>query len=1015
MTSRDIIENEEEGGDMASSTRSAALRQLGQLFETGTATGLDDRHLLERFVDRRDEVAFAAIIERHGPMVLGVCRAVLGNTAEVEDAFQATFLVLMRRAATIRGRDAIGGWLHRVAYRIAIQAAAEASKRRTLERRAGELAATRQGIADVPDELRAILHEEVDRLPERLRMPVVLCDLEGLERSDAARQLGWTEGALRGRLARARAKLRDRLARRGIGLSLALLTEALAKESTAAVPHIWVNELVKAAAMPAGKVVATGAITATAAKLAQATLATLFTAQAKGVATVGVLLVALGLIGSHTIPAGRAQAGDEDATGTQQPAPKPAPAPSPKPTQPEIEDRANPFTFAGIVLDPDGKPFAGAKLTVEGTGVKDTAHPPVRAASGTDGRFRFECPATDFVLGTDWKIPFGCSVVARAEGFALGASSYSGPSYDLTLHMARDDVPVQGRIVDLAGKPVPGVSVSARGIWANATGDLTAWLESLAAPNSETKPGPALDRKLTPWLILQADRPLFPPTVTDRDGRFRISGIGRERYAELWIEEPSIVTTAIHARTRPGPVIGDPDHPTDQYGRPKFVLYGAEFTYKASPSRPIEGTVFDRETGQPLPGITIRPDRPTITTTDRVSAITNAEGRYHLTGLPINQPIILPINQPIMLMATAPCDQPFNLFGMKRHELPDESLPYMRSTTPFPRADPKSNDPIRLDFKLQRGVWISGRVFDKRDGRPVPQTRVTYVADRDNPTLIKVGIDTFQGFDYGQDAAADGSFRLAVFPGPGLIAAKTARSADYAWGVGTESISRLVEGKKRHRFGYPAAPIPFRPDSYNVVAAVDPAPTDRAVKIDLPLDTGRVLRLETIDADGNLEELDAVSGRDDQPHWEPVQGPPRSDVSIMKLIAGKTRVVTARNANKALIGQVELNGEIERPVRLTLIPWGEIHGRLVLVGNQTRPEDVQIFSSGGLKTPAPWVVRIQKDGRFRIEGLVPGRSYSFLALGRQGKSIGEILHDVSVKPGEAKDVGEVTPKSWRSN
>jgi hypothetical protein len=510
-----------------------------------------------------------------------------------------------------------------------------------------------------------------------------------------------------------------------------------------------------------------------------------------------------------------------------------------------------------------------------------------------------------------------------------------------------------------------------------------------------------------PRLVLQGDRPLLPPTVTDRDGRFRISGIGRERYAQLWIEGPSIVTAAVWARTRPGPTIGDPDQPSDRHGRPKFILYGAEFSYKANPSRPVEGTVLDRETGRPLPGITIRSERPFVAApaTEYVSAVTDAEGRYRLTGLPVVGPI--------MLLATAPCDRPRRMFETTSDELPDESLPYMRSTTRLPGADPKSKDPIRLDFKLQRGVWVSGRVLDKRDGRPV-QARVSYAAYRDNPTLLKVGVDSFQGYEYGQNATADGSFRLAVFPGPGLIAAATSQSDDYARGVGAESIPRLAEDQKKQTLGYPCVPASFHPAMFNVVAEISPRPTDQAVAIDLLFDTGRVLKLETVDSDGNLEVADALSGRDDRSYWEPVQGPPRSDFSVMKLVPGKKRIVTARNANKALIGQIELNGKEERPARLTLASWGEIHGRLVLAGEQPRPEDVQIFSGSGLERPAPWLIRIQKDGTFRIEGLVPGRSYSFFAMDRQGKSIGEILRDVSLKPGEVRDFGDLVMKPEKS-
>ena len=165
----------------------------------------------------KDAVAFEALVARHGPMVLATCRAVLKNEHDVEDAFQTTFLVLARKAHSIRGGDALGGWLHRVAYRAAVQASVEAKKRRRKEAEASAMApldASRPGL-ETDHDLRPILHEEIDRLPESQRLPVVLCDLEGLTYEQAAEQLRWTVPTLRCRLAKARQRLKGRLTRRG--------------------------------------------------------------------------------------------------------------------------------------------------------------------------------------------------------------------------------------------------------------------------------------------------------------------------------------------------------------------------------------------------------------------------------------------------------------------------------------------------------------------------------------------------------------------------------------------------------------------------------------------------------------------------------------------------------------------------------------------------------------------------------------------------------------------------------
>src|SRR5262249_44362730 len=184
-----------------------------------------DAQLLEHFVRRRDEAAFAAILRRHGPMVLSVCRRVLGHDADAEDAFQATFLVLVRQASSVIRRNSLASWLYGVAHNTALKAKAMNSKRRIKEREAARLRS--EPVAAGPDGLEALLDGELSRLPEHYRQAVVLCDLEGRTVGDAARQLGCPQGTVASRLARGRALLARRLARLGVGLSGAALTAAL--------------------------------------------------------------------------------------------------------------------------------------------------------------------------------------------------------------------------------------------------------------------------------------------------------------------------------------------------------------------------------------------------------------------------------------------------------------------------------------------------------------------------------------------------------------------------------------------------------------------------------------------------------------------------------------------------------------------------------------------------------------------------------------------------------------------
>src|SRR5438445_7385763 len=206
----------------------AIHRLLGYVrrYADADAGPASDARLLGRYVADRDEAAFELLVWRHAGLVFGVCRRVLGDSHAAEDAFQATFLALARKARAIRRGESLSGWLHRVARRIASRARTSTVRRILVERRAAI------GIAVTSDEcglgdVRAVVDEEVDRLPERLRRPVVLCYLEGLTTDEAARRLGCPRGTVLSRLAAARDKLRDRLARRGLGLPAAGLAAVL--------------------------------------------------------------------------------------------------------------------------------------------------------------------------------------------------------------------------------------------------------------------------------------------------------------------------------------------------------------------------------------------------------------------------------------------------------------------------------------------------------------------------------------------------------------------------------------------------------------------------------------------------------------------------------------------------------------------------------------------------------------------------------------------------------------------
>jgi RNA polymerase sigma factor (sigma-70 family) len=221
---------------MPTGTLSKIVRHLHRAALRGGAGDVADGCLLEAFVLERDEAAFAALLRRHGPMVLGTCRRVLGCPHDADDAFQATFLVLALKAASVVPRERVGPWLYGVAYRTACKARAAASRRRAVERQVARLPEPAVPAGREPADWLPLLDRELQRLPDRYRAPVVLCELEGRSRKEAARMLCLAEGTVSSRLARARRLLARRLRRSGFALSAASLALVLKNQAAANVP-----------------------------------------------------------------------------------------------------------------------------------------------------------------------------------------------------------------------------------------------------------------------------------------------------------------------------------------------------------------------------------------------------------------------------------------------------------------------------------------------------------------------------------------------------------------------------------------------------------------------------------------------------------------------------------------------------------------------------------------------------------------------------------------------------------
>src|SRR5262245_13106889 len=262
---------------MATSQMSEVVQHLHRAVLLPDGAGLTDGQLLGCFLERRDEAAFAALVRRHAPMVWGLCRRLLQNHHDAEDAFQATFLVLVRRAASILPREMVANWLYGVAHQTALKARATVARRRARVRPVTEMPepAVEQ---DLWDDLRPLLDQELSRLPDKYRAVLVLCELEGKTRKQAARQLGVPEGTVAGRLARARAMLAKRLARQGVALSGGALAVVLSQHvASAGMPASVLSSTLEAAT----RVAAGGVIPVKVAALTQGVLKAMFTSHGK--------------------------------------------------------------------------------------------------------------------------------------------------------------------------------------------------------------------------------------------------------------------------------------------------------------------------------------------------------------------------------------------------------------------------------------------------------------------------------------------------------------------------------------------------------------------------------------------------------------------------------------------------------------------------------------------------------------------------------------------------------------
>jgi RNA polymerase sigma factor (sigma-70 family) len=982
---------------MVNASLNGVLRHLRGVREMHALAESTDAQLLERFNSYREEAAFAALMRRHGPMVLSVSQRVLHQRQDAEDVFQATFLLLARKAGAIRKQSSVSSWLHGVAHRLALKARTRAARRRANEKRAAD-SRPLNARADAWQEVQAVLDAALDELPERYRAPLVLCCLEEKTLAEAARILGRPVATVGTQLARGRKLLRERFAQRGLTLtasgvaSLLLASAAPAAGMTPLARATVQSALAIASGQPAATI-----CSAPVAKLLDGGLRTMF---------LGKLKIAAGLLAAVSIVSAACSLAWPTPPSQETNATAAKPEQAPANAKQQLDKDA--VAYSGRVGGPDGKPIVGAKVYYYFQ-TRANEPTPVRATTDDDGKFTFALTPRDVPNSADAvnsdarKAGF---VVVKADGFAFAWRSRMKLTTDLQFRLARDDMPIQGRILDLQGKPIAGARVTVLGAAESGKDDLADFLKAL---EDRLPFYSAMSQHLSNYMhspfIGRREVNLLPGVQTDADGRFRIDGFAREQLVELRVEGPTIEKKEFYVLTRAKPDAA-PNLLTPAFS--KGEMYGPSgnahvrwngFDYAAAPGQAVAGTVRDEKTKTPLPGAIVESyvlAGTNLSQNTVYHSVADEQGRYHFTGLPRGK-------------------------GNRIRIRPAKDQPYIPLVVDVPEKEALAE--ATVDVGLTRGVFVDVTAKDKATGQPVPGS-VSYFLfpDKFDPDMPFFPGPFHDSYDNFMAIRNDGAFRFVAVPRKAILAFRTdwnkypiAREAD---------TMQLPSGMSSSNF--------------QAFANLHPKVGDEPAKIDFVLDTGGVTKVRVVGPDGKLLPGTMAAGlRHDWFSDADWPGLAKSaEFTALGLDPKHPRLLCFTHAEKKLAGSVVVRGDEKATVTVKLQPWASVKGRLLDADGQPikntslwftelpplRPGSYRSLDVGlhlvariaGQPNPDP---QTDADGRFQVDGLIPGLKYN-LAWAEFAFSFdkhqwkGLVFSNLVLQPAETKDLGDVTLKPF---